>query len=128
MFVCLSSRKIYTPLILYPGSVLSHSSPNLKHIGPNYMNSSELASSILSAICSLIHFHHLFTTHETCLPLCLKWQRSLEYVNYVFMRTGKMQASSMQISLFISTRVHQWSGGYGWKDRHCAHREITFNR
>ena len=48
---------------------------------------------ILSAIYSLIHVHHLFTTHKTCIPSCLKWQRSLKYVNYVFMRTGKTQAS-----------------------------------
>ena len=37
---CCTRRTNYTLLILYPGSVLSHSSPILKHIGPNYTNSS----------------------------------------------------------------------------------------
>ena len=36
----LYEKEKYTLLILYPGSVLSHSSPILKHIGPNYTNSS----------------------------------------------------------------------------------------
>ena len=91
---CCTRRKYYTFLILYPGSVLSHSSPILTHIGPNYTNSSmSYLLVFLSAICSLIHVHHLFTNHKTCIPLCLKWQRSLKHVNYVFMRTGKTQAS-----------------------------------
>ena len=55
--------------------------------------------------------YHLFTTHETCIPSCLKWQCSLKYVNYVFCEQEKRRPASMQISLFISTRVHQWSGG-----------------
>ena len=91
---CCTRMKNYTLLMLYPESVLSHSSPILKHIGPNYTNSSMSKLLVfLSAICSFIYGHHLFTTHETCIPLCLKWQRSLKHVNYVFMRTRKMQAS-----------------------------------
>ena len=43
---------------------------------------------------------------------------------FLVMQTGKMQASQHS-NPFISTRVHQWSGG---TDGHCAHREITFNR
>ena len=32
-------------------------------------------------------------------------------VHYVFCEQEKRRPASMQISLFISTRVHQWSGG-----------------
>ena len=53
----------------------------------------------------------IYSTHEMCIPSCLKWQCSLKYVNYVFCEQEKRRPASMQISLFISTRVHQWSGG-----------------
>ena len=36
---------------------------------------------------------------------------SSKYVNYVFCEQEKRRSASMQISPFISTRVHQWSGG-----------------
>ena len=35
----------------------------------------------------------------------------IKYVNYVFCEQVKRRAASLQISLFISTGVYQWSGG-----------------
>ena len=90
---CCTRRKNYTLLILYPGSVLSHCSPILKHIGPNYTKRSmSWLLVFLSAICSLIHVPHLFATHETCIPLCLKWQRSLKHVKNVFTYANRKNA------------------------------------
>ena len=80
-------------------------------------------------VCSLILVPHLFTTHETCIPLCLKWQRSLKHVNYVFTYANRKNAGQpvCELVIFISTRVHQWSGGTDGRTD-SAHREITFNR
>ena len=36
---------------------------------------------------------------------------SLKYVNYIFCEQEKRRPASMQSSVFISTRVNQWSGG-----------------
>ena len=35
----------------------------------------------------------------------------IKYVNYVFCEQEKRRPANMLISLFISTRVHQWPGG-----------------
>ena len=88
----------------------------------------------LSAKCPLTHGQHLFTTHETCIPMFLfKMAAYMRVCLSCFYAKKKQRPVSMRICLFISTQqlvtsVHRCVRTDGQTDTVLVGRSLSTGR